>query len=442
MERRFRTDFSQVRIHADAHAAELAGAASAKALTWGSDIYFGQGQPGSDPDRARQLLAHELAHVIQQSRGGSLSDPDRSGAHEQDARAAAGAIQVGSANVTIRTGAAVSPARVDGSEPPPPPYPVDLVAEIHAEEGVLHDLRIEAEALIEHVLGQTHPSRVWVGRPSGSSKPPSVPEHGAVSLGWIEARLEELARGSGSAAEKARRALNGIRVIRSRLADLNGQVRSRVPGAQGRAEYTAGEAGAGADTSAPEAETHVIKHRAPSSGSEERPRLTAEETGTPQLAAGEPLTVEAPGTETAPAIEAEEAAGHGASVGGRFFTMISWGGMLYAVANIRTFGDAVRVSELIGLSFGAARFAEAFAESAGIAAVIPVVLGMENDQGPGYQERQRKSMLIEQFLHRNFTESEIEKDGPRLREQAQKLLFKTEPLVIPQSGAGTGSMTS
>ena len=67
---------------------------------------------------------------------------------------------------------------------------------------------------------------------------------------------------------------------------------------------------------------------------------------------------------------------------------------------------------------------------------------MENDQGPGYQERQRKSMLIEQFLHRNFTESEIEKDGPRLREHAQKLLFKTEPLVIPQSGAGTGSMTS
>ena len=64
------------------------------------------------------------------------------------------------------------------------------------KKGSLHDLRIEAEALIEHVLGQTHPSRVWVGRPSGSSKPPSVPEHGAVSLGWIEARLEELARGS------------------------------------------------------------------------------------------------------------------------------------------------------------------------------------------------------------------------------------------------------
>ena len=71
MESRFGADFGSVRVHADEAAADSAQAIGAKAFTQGSDIVFGAGryQPGSGA--GQQLLAHELAHVVQQSRGGS-----------------------------------------------------------------------------------------------------------------------------------------------------------------------------------------------------------------------------------------------------------------------------------------------------------------------------------------------------------------------------------
>lgn len=69
MEKRFGTDFSDVRIHSDANASELSHKLSAKAFTVGKDIYFNEGEysPGSNP--GRHLLAHELTHTIQQDSG-------------------------------------------------------------------------------------------------------------------------------------------------------------------------------------------------------------------------------------------------------------------------------------------------------------------------------------------------------------------------------------
>src|SRR5947209_7730942 len=55
-----------VRVHTGDHAAALARAVSARAFTVGSDIFFAQGEyrPGTaDGDR---LVAHEVAHVVQQ----------------------------------------------------------------------------------------------------------------------------------------------------------------------------------------------------------------------------------------------------------------------------------------------------------------------------------------------------------------------------------------
>jgi hypothetical protein len=65
-EQRFGYGLSQVRVHADRKAAESARALSAEAFTLGSDVGFAEGryQPGSR--EGRHLLAHELAHVIQQ----------------------------------------------------------------------------------------------------------------------------------------------------------------------------------------------------------------------------------------------------------------------------------------------------------------------------------------------------------------------------------------
>jgi hypothetical protein len=67
MEPRFGHDFSRVRIHADAGAAASARALNADAYTVGESIAFAGGrfEPGSTSGRA--LLAHELAHVVQQS---------------------------------------------------------------------------------------------------------------------------------------------------------------------------------------------------------------------------------------------------------------------------------------------------------------------------------------------------------------------------------------
>lgn len=69
-EPRFGHDFSQVRIHADARSAEMADALNAEAFTFGHDIYFGAGKRRSRTKEADRLLAHELVHVVQQSRTG------------------------------------------------------------------------------------------------------------------------------------------------------------------------------------------------------------------------------------------------------------------------------------------------------------------------------------------------------------------------------------
>jgi hypothetical protein len=66
MAARFGHDFSRVRVHTDASAAQSARAIDARAYTVGRDIVFGAGQYRPQTDSGRQLLAHELAHVVQQ----------------------------------------------------------------------------------------------------------------------------------------------------------------------------------------------------------------------------------------------------------------------------------------------------------------------------------------------------------------------------------------
>jgi len=71
MEVRFGQDFSAVRVHAGPDAAVSAEALAAKAFTIGSDILFGSGEFAPETASGRALLAHELAHVVQQQRGGA-----------------------------------------------------------------------------------------------------------------------------------------------------------------------------------------------------------------------------------------------------------------------------------------------------------------------------------------------------------------------------------
>lgn len=65
-ESRFGHDFSSVRIHQGAKAAESALAVNAIAYTVGNDVVFEAGRYAPNTRDGRRLLAHELTHVVQQ----------------------------------------------------------------------------------------------------------------------------------------------------------------------------------------------------------------------------------------------------------------------------------------------------------------------------------------------------------------------------------------
>jgi outer membrane protein OmpA-like peptidoglycan-associated protein len=70
-------DLNDVRIHTDARAAESARAVNARAYTVGRDVVFGQGEYEPQSSRGQRLLAHELAHVVQQGSAGSGAEVQR-----------------------------------------------------------------------------------------------------------------------------------------------------------------------------------------------------------------------------------------------------------------------------------------------------------------------------------------------------------------------------
>ena len=80
MESRFDTDFSHVRIHDGSSAASAARSVNALAYTLGQDIVFASGHYAPDSVDGKKLLAHELAHVVQQNPGLGVSSPASGGA--------------------------------------------------------------------------------------------------------------------------------------------------------------------------------------------------------------------------------------------------------------------------------------------------------------------------------------------------------------------------
>lgn len=73
MEPRFGADFSGVRIHTGGEAVQMSRALGAQAFTHGSDIFFNSGKFETQSKAGRQLLAHELTHVLQQQGPGQIS---------------------------------------------------------------------------------------------------------------------------------------------------------------------------------------------------------------------------------------------------------------------------------------------------------------------------------------------------------------------------------
>ena len=71
VEQVFGTDFSKVRIHTDAVSHRQNQALKANAFTTGQDIFFREGAYNPGNNQGRELLAHELTHVMQQKKSKS-----------------------------------------------------------------------------------------------------------------------------------------------------------------------------------------------------------------------------------------------------------------------------------------------------------------------------------------------------------------------------------
>lgn len=97
MESAFGRSFSDVRVHTDDKASASADAVGANAYTVGNDVVFKSGQFNPGSPEGQKTLAHELTHVVQQSKGPvsgtpsaggiAVSDPGDSFEREADAHA-------------------------------------------------------------------------------------------------------------------------------------------------------------------------------------------------------------------------------------------------------------------------------------------------------------------------------------------------------------------
>jgi Domain of unknown function (DUF4157) len=127
METAFQENFGEVRIHTDSEAAKAAEQVGAQAFTRGKDIYFDQGVYEPATQGGKAVIAHELAHVVQQGEASSghreLTLGPSGDTFEQEAEQAASRVLAGQrVNVTGRNSAPAiqRQGRVSWPTMPPP----------------------------------------------------------------------------------------------------------------------------------------------------------------------------------------------------------------------------------------------------------------------------------------------------------------------------------
>lgn len=113
-------NFGDVRIHDDARSDALTGSMGARAFTMGSDLFFRRGEYRPGTAAGRELLGHELTHVVQQrtgrARGADASTPtvlqDAGLEHEADrlGRQAAAAPEAAAPQPRVGAGAPPAPS--------------------------------------------------------------------------------------------------------------------------------------------------------------------------------------------------------------------------------------------------------------------------------------------------------------------------------------------
>jgi len=193
MQAPFGHDFTDVRIHADQGAASAARAIGARAFAKGRDIVFGSGEYAPHTARGKELLAHELAHIVQQQRQQGPSDRAEARADLAAARAVRGQAvdpqQLGAAALGVQR----QPVEPDLEEPLPkleftpfsvpyrffaPAFPSLYPPLGGAEEpGLVPPLSLGESGGAAHPLPPLSESRITPPR-GQEFKPPRLPERG------------------------------------------------------------------------------------------------------------------------------------------------------------------------------------------------------------------------------------------------------------------------
>ena len=202
-EPRFGYNFGSVRVHANAGAA---AAMSARAFTFGRDIVFGSGEYSPETSEGRQLLAHELAHVIQQGAAEpgqktvrqSHTGHDRMGRGETQSlpmvRQRTNGLFVGRVN-TRETAAVLRRGTVAGSGVQFWPLQVasTVIGPVSGQGGLLNESRNRLSVIVGQSMSLRRIAALIL--PLWNSATPFTPSGSATPIPIVPLTADELARG-------------------------------------------------------------------------------------------------------------------------------------------------------------------------------------------------------------------------------------------------------
>ena len=195
MASRFGADFADVRIHTNAQAARSAAAVGALAYTVGRDVVFGAGQYDPGSAAGRHLLAHELAHTLQQGGGArrapliqrqiqvgaglSLDTKGFSTTKSGDTYSATKALRTGSVWNEIFTSLLASPRTFNLAGSTNAEIDANLLAHMKARLGIVHFAANKKYSFGAGTKFKMNPD-FWVVTSTGYSVKPGVDRQKAI----------------------------------------------------------------------------------------------------------------------------------------------------------------------------------------------------------------------------------------------------------------------
>lgn len=157
---RMAADFSSVRIHRDAEAAQSASALHAQAYTVGNDIVFNRDKYAPGTNEGRSLLSHELVHVLQQRSQSAralqkLPEKGEPGAAEKDEESDAAAEEPVSAGSKEHEEAALTEGEKLAQPMALPDFTTFGKPSVHADFAKSVTFNGKTEATFDGGVGQT-----------------------------------------------------------------------------------------------------------------------------------------------------------------------------------------------------------------------------------------------------------------------------------------------